>query len=140
MNWKITKPGDLMGVACLVFFALVLVKCSVEEISLLAHWEYGIAHVDKVYRSGKLEMMIGYWYDAGGVRYTDGTVWDGKARSGQRYVVRYGSFAPKGNEFLYELPVPDSIVEAHGKKWQKFLRYAHYHSPYIRYNAVIDQP
>ena len=138
-KWKIRTPLDVLGVVCMLGFTLVFVKCSVSEISLLARWKYGIAHVSKVYRSGKGEMLFGYWYDVAGVRHTSGRAWDEKARVGERYVVRYGVFDPDGNDFLYDLPVPDSITEAHGRQWQAFLRHSHYHPPYIRYNAVMDE-
>jgi hypothetical protein len=137
MKWKITKPSDWLGVAVVLFFALAFVKCSVQEISLLTHWEYGIAQVTKVYRGAKGEMHITYWYDVAGVRYERGNIWDGKVQPGERYVVRYGAFDPSGNQFEYDLPVPDSIAKPRGRQWQSFLRYAHYHPPYIRYNSVM---
>jgi len=129
----------LLGLLSVGFFACVFVKCSVAEISLLARWDYGIAHVTELTRV-KGEMQIHYWYEVAGVRHTGGMAWDEKARPGERYVVRYGAFDPDGHDFLYKRPVPDSITEARGSRWQVFLRHSHYHPPYIPYHAVMNQP
>jgi hypothetical protein len=118
MKWKITKPSDWLGIAMIVFFALAFVKCSVQEISLLTHWEYGIAQVTKVYRRAKGEMHITYWYDVAGVRYERGNIWDGKVQPGERYVVRYGAFDPSGNQSSVTYPyqiVSPSPMDASGK-------------------------
>lgn len=124
----------------MLLFALLFVKCGVQEISLLTHWEYGIAQVTKVYRGGKGEMHINYWYDVAGVRYERVNIWDGKVQPGERYVVRYGTFDPDGNDFRYDLAVPASITEPHGRPWQVFLRYAHFHPPYIPYSSIMEYP
>ncbi|MBT2559238.1 hypothetical protein J7E24_15725 [Hymenobacter sp. ISL-91] len=129
----------LLSLLCIGFLACFFVKCSVDEISLLAHWDYGIAHVTELTRV-KGEMHIGYWYEVAGVRHTRGSIWDGKARPGERYVVRYGTFSPDGNDFLYKRPIPDSITEASGNRWKAFLRHSHYHPPYIPYHAIMGQP
>jgi hypothetical protein len=140
MTWKFIALRQWLAGTLLVVLALAFVKICVAEISLLTHWEYSIAQVTKVYRGAKGERHIRYWYDVEGVRYERASVWDGKVQPGKRYVVRYATFDPAGNQFQYDLPVPDSIAKPHGRSWQAFLRAAHYHPPYIRYHAVMDQP
>ena len=120
-KWKITGPGDWLGVATFGFMALMLTKCSIETISLATDADYAIAQVTKVYHGGKMEPRISYRYLVKGNVYTSGTEWDGPIHTGARFVVRYGKFAPNGNKPVYDLPVPDSIRQDTGRTWRQFL-------------------
>jgi hypothetical protein len=119
-KWKIRTPMDLLGWLIMLGFALIFVKCSVGEISLLVQPRYAIARVYKVSRTNKLEMMTHYAYVVRGERYTGGQAWDEKAGVGDRYVVQYGEFEPIGSSLL-DVPVPDSIQRGTGAVWQRFL-------------------
>ena len=124
-KWKITKPSDWIGVGAMVMMVIVVTKCSIESASLVTNWDYAIAHVTKAYHGGKMEHMIRYQYSVKGQVYTSGAEWDEPIQVGDRFVVRYGKFAPKGNKPVYDLPIPDSIRQDTGRIWSNFLSKHH---------------
>lgn len=120
-KWKITKPSDWLGVVAIGVMVIVVTKCSIESVSLVTNWDYSIAHVTKAYRGGKMEHRISYQYSVKGKVYNSGAEWSEPIQVGDRFVVRYGKFAPKGNKPIYDLPIPDSIQQDTGRVWDKFL-------------------
>jgi hypothetical protein len=114
--------GKLVGLVLALFLSVMFVKCSVEEVSLLTHYQYTIASVTKVYQGTKQEQRIVYDYVVAGKNYKGGTEWDTPIQVGQRYVIRYGVIAPSGNKLMYDLPVPDSISQVNDPKWSLFLQ------------------
>jgi hypothetical protein len=92
------------------------------EISLLIRHDYTIAQIIRFSRGNKFDKQIVYIYRVNGQLYERHAAWDGQAILGHRYVVKYATYAPYGNDFLYKQPVPDSIKQDSGQTWQKFLR------------------
>lgn len=120
-KWKVTKLSDLLGVMTMGFMAIALAKCSIETISLITNYDYAIAHVVKEYKGAKMERKIIYKYSVKGESYTSGAEWSESIRTGDRFIIRYGKFAPKGNKPIYDLPLPDSITQDTGRVWRNFL-------------------
>lgn len=121
-KWKITKLSDLLGAVIIGFFIVMLAKCSVETVGLFTNSDYAIAYVTKAYSGAKGERRIKYYYLVNGRIYTSGAERGGQILPTSRYVVRYGKFAPSGNKFLEDIPIPDSIRQDTGRVWREFLR------------------
>jgi hypothetical protein len=120
-TWQIRGVSAWFGAAIIGFLVLMLTKCSIETIILMTNADYAIAQVIKVYGGSKMEPRISYRYLVNGTVYTSGAEWDEPIHIGDRFVVRYGQFAPNGNKPVYDLPVPDSIRQDTGRVWNQFL-------------------
>jgi hypothetical protein len=108
--------------AIIVCFIGLIFSLLYGEFQLFIKHDYTIATVNDIYRGGKLEMKIMFTYIVGGVTYEQSATWNRKVRVGERYLVRYAVYAPYGNKFLFEEPVPDSIRITHGPQWEGFLK------------------
>jgi len=118
---KLKNPAYWLSLLLIAFMVFMLAKCTVETASLLVNPDYAIAHITKVYRGGKMEHLISYYYVVNNKLYTSGAERSGPFKIGARYVIRYGRFAPSGNKFLGDVPVPDSVRQDTGRVWQAFL-------------------